>query len=293
MRRSRAHIWFVALAVALMVVILILPVFVAGALSFADYKLGSSDFNWVGFKNFRAMFGYSSYKKMFAASLTYVLIVVPVSVALGLGSALMISSLWFGRELYKTGFFLPVMASFLAMAVVVLLPFYLMLSFPFKSPAEIQSISGGFFGAQKMMVDPRCLKEGKPGEDCTMRPIAYNYGAAFREAPLLRYLLNSLIVTVSIFVIQVIVALALTFCPGAARAVTIEVGYYNMDALKKAGITELPKTWNEVCESCDKLRAAGFDNPLLWGWNITGEADDMKALQAEMAEEVSGLLPAK
>ena len=34
-------------------------------------------------------------------------------------------------------------------ASIVILPFYLMLSFSFKSPAEIQSISGGFFGAQK------------------------------------------------------------------------------------------------------------------------------------------------
>ena len=55
---------------------------------------------------------------MFSASLTYVLIVVPISVALGLGSALLISSLKFGNELYKAIFFLPVMATLLAMAIV-------------------------------------------------------------------------------------------------------------------------------------------------------------------------------
>ena len=55
---------------------------------------------------------------MFTASLTYVLLVVPISVALGLGSALLISSLRIGGELYKAIFFLPVMATLLAMAIV-------------------------------------------------------------------------------------------------------------------------------------------------------------------------------
>ena len=43
---------------------------------------------------------------------------VPISVALGLGSALLISSLRIGGELYKAVFFLPVMATLLAMAIV-------------------------------------------------------------------------------------------------------------------------------------------------------------------------------
>ena len=92
-------------------------------------------------------------------------------------------------------------------ALVVILPFYLMLSFSLKSPSEIQSISGGFFGAQEMMTDNRCLKAGRSEEECTMLPIVYNYKAAFVEAPLLRYLLNGVIVTLSIFVIQVLIAL--------------------------------------------------------------------------------------
>ena len=92
-------------------------------------------------------------------------------------------------------------------AVVVILPFYLMLSFSFKSPSEIQSISGGFFGSQEIMLDRRCVKEGKSEEECTMLPIVYNYKAAFEEAPLLRYLLNGVIVTVSIFAIQILIAL--------------------------------------------------------------------------------------
>jgi len=92
-------------------------------------------------------------------------------------------------------------------ALVVIVPFYLMISFSFKSPSEIQSISGGFFGAQEMMTDHRCLKAGRSEVGCTMLPIVYNYRAAFEEAPLLRYLLNGVIVTLSIFAIQVLIAL--------------------------------------------------------------------------------------
>ena len=91
--------------------------------------------------------------------------------------------------------------------LVVILPFYLMISFSFKSPSEIQSISGGFFGAQEMMTDHRCLKAGRSEVECTMLPIVYNYRAAFEEAPLLRYLFNGVIVTLSIFAIQVLIAL--------------------------------------------------------------------------------------
>lgn len=102
-------------------------------------------------------------------------------------------------------------------AIIVILPFYLMISFSFKSPAEINSISGGLFGAQELMTDRRCIKEGRPIEECTMRPVVYNYTAAFNEAPLLRYLLNGVIVTLSIFVIQVLVALPCAYALAKLR----------------------------------------------------------------------------
>ena len=57
---------------------------------------------------------------------------------------------------------------------------------------------------------------------------------------------------------------------GLPFAISLPVGYYNMDALRKAGISTPPKTWDEVVENCGKLRAVGYKNPLFWGWNITG-----------------------
>ncbi len=154
MHSSRSSIWFVAPAVLLMVLLLIAPVFVAATLSFTDYNLGNADFNWVGFKNYAALAKYSAYKKMFSASLLYVIIVVPVSVALGLGAAMLISSLRFGGEAYKAIFFLPVMATLLAMAIVwefTLDPIVGVVNSYLSSGCEVgwwyQFASGGWYGA--------------------------------------------------------------------------------------------------------------------------------------------------
>lgn len=120
-------------------------------------------------------------------------------------------------------------------AIIVLAPFYMMVSYSFKSPGEIDRGEGGFFGRQELMIDERCVKLRDPNRDeiaaaasqypgqtdneiraaiiakaeteCSMRPAAFNYTKAFTEAPLLRYLLNGVFVTVSIFLIQIVVAL--------------------------------------------------------------------------------------
>ncbi|ARE39840.1 Inositol transport system sugar-binding protein [Rhodovulum sp. P5] len=59
---------------------------------------------------------------------------------------------------------------------------------------------------------------------------------------------------------------------GLPFSVSLPVGYYNMEVMAKAGITaeDLPTTWDEVIAMCGKLREAGVDNPMFWGWNITG-----------------------
>ncbi len=104
-------------ALFLMVIVLLAPVAIAGLLSFTNYSLGNSGFDWVGTSNYERLFTRSTYEKMFLATLTYVVTVVPMSVGLGLGAALLINSLGRFRELYKTIYFLPVMATLLAMAI--------------------------------------------------------------------------------------------------------------------------------------------------------------------------------
>ena len=123
--------------------------------------------------------------------------------------------------------------------IVVALPFYVMLSSSMKSPGEIERNEGGFFGSQALMVDEYCVKRSEPDraqveaaiasggtyesmvaklrESCSKRPAAFNYMTAFSEAPLLRYLLNGIIVTASIFFLQVIVAVPAAYALSKLR----------------------------------------------------------------------------
>ena len=130
-------------------------------------------------------------------------------------------------------------------AAIVIAPFFSMVSYSLKSPGEIDRGEGGFFGAQAPMVDERCAARASPDrgdieaartrfpsyEDarilealleeirdrCTVTPVVHNYRLAFTEAPLLRYLLNGLVVTASIFLLQVIVALPAAYALAKMR----------------------------------------------------------------------------
>ena len=57
---------------------------------------------------------------------------------------------------------------------------------------------------------------------------------------------------------------------GLPFSVSLPVGYYNMDVLNAAGIDKMPTTWDEVIAACETMNANGVDNPIFWGWNITG-----------------------
>ena len=87
-------------------------------------------------------------------------------------------------------------------ALIVLLPFYVMVTNSFKSPSEIMLGTGGVFGSQKQFQDDYCVAIGNLAQDCMVTPIIDNYVTAFEKAPLLRYLINGVIVTLSIFFIQ-------------------------------------------------------------------------------------------
>ena len=57
---------------------------------------------------------------------------------------------------------------------------------------------------------------------------------------------------------------------GLPFSVSLPVGYYNMDIMTAGGIDTLPTTWDEVIAACETMQANGIENPMFWGWNITG-----------------------
>ncbi len=57
---------------------------------------------------------------------------------------------------------------------------------------------------------------------------------------------------------------------GLPFSVSLPVAYYNMDIIKDGGIEKLPETWDDVVAACETMKANGIENPVFWGWNITG-----------------------
>lgn len=109
---------FSAPAIFLMLVLLIGPVIMVVVISFTDYALGEPEWNWVGFDNYDEMFGDKRFWTSLKNTLIYVAVVVPCSVLLGLGAAILIegSKLW--KSFYRAVYFLPVMSTLVAMAIV-------------------------------------------------------------------------------------------------------------------------------------------------------------------------------
>jgi multiple sugar transport system permease protein len=115
---SRAAYALTAPALVLMLLMLIGPLAGVIALSFTDYQLGAPSFAWIGLSNYQEMFADRVFWISLKNTLTYVAVVVPGAVALGLGIALLIQSGTGLRGLYRTIYFLPVMATLIAMAIV-------------------------------------------------------------------------------------------------------------------------------------------------------------------------------
>lgn len=102
-----------ALAYLLM---LLLPTAAAILLAFTDYELGNPDWAWIGLGNFEELLEDRGFAVSLRNTLVYVGLVAPLSVALGLGAALLIEAGARGRATFRAAFFLPVVSLTVAMA---------------------------------------------------------------------------------------------------------------------------------------------------------------------------------
>lgn len=103
---------------ALIVIFLLAPLVCIGLLSLTDYQLGAKALNFIGLTNYREMFADRVFRRSLENTLVYVGIVVPLSVGLGLGTALLIEAAASLRAFYRTVYFLPVMATLIAISIV-------------------------------------------------------------------------------------------------------------------------------------------------------------------------------
>lgn len=105
-------------AFALIWILLLGPTVAVFVLSFTDWTFGMPEIAWAGLDNYREMAGDAVFWKTLRNTLTYVAFVVPLSVFLGLGAAILIEAGESLRGFYRAAFFLPVVSTLLAMALV-------------------------------------------------------------------------------------------------------------------------------------------------------------------------------
>lgn len=105
-------------AAALILLLLVAPLAAVLVLSFTDYQLGAAGWRFIGLANYQALAADPVFWTSLANTAAYAAVVVAGSAGLGLGAALLVSRAGLLAGVYRTVFFLPVMASLIAMALV-------------------------------------------------------------------------------------------------------------------------------------------------------------------------------
>lgn len=105
-------------ATILLWLMLLGPCVAVAVLAATDWEFGAAAFNWIGLGNFQEMWTDRVFWRALVNTVAYVGFTVPVSVALGLGVALLIESVSRGQAFWRAVYFLPVTATLLAMALV-------------------------------------------------------------------------------------------------------------------------------------------------------------------------------
>ncbi len=101
-----------------MALLLFGPALAVAIIALTDWQIGSDSLHFLGLANFRALFADRVFWTAAANTATYVSIVVPGTVGLGLLVALLIESRPGWRGFYRAAHFLPVMSTMTAMAIV-------------------------------------------------------------------------------------------------------------------------------------------------------------------------------
>lgn len=135
-------------AMLLLLLLYVLPIACLVILSATDYELGAIDYKWLGTENFKKAMSDAVFVRSLANTLTYTGIVIPSSVLLGLGAALLVHGRRRSRGFYEVAYFLPVTATMIAMATV-----WQFLLHPKLGPVNALLVKLGF-PAQAFLSDP-------------------------------------------------------------------------------------------------------------------------------------------
>lgn len=117
-RQARLAHLCIAPAVVLMVLTTLIPFAAVIVLSFTDFQLGATQWDWIGLNNFARALEDHSARRAVTNTLLFTGMVVPLAVGLGLLFALLVHARRRTRRLYELLFFLPLTATMTVMALV-------------------------------------------------------------------------------------------------------------------------------------------------------------------------------
>ncbi len=109
---------FLAPALLLYAVFFVYPFLFTFLLSFQQWDMIHPERSFVGWSNYASLMGDEVFWKSLRNTFLYMLMTMPVSIALGLGVALLMESLLRGRTVYRFLFYLPVVSSISVIAII-------------------------------------------------------------------------------------------------------------------------------------------------------------------------------
>lgn len=104
-------------ATVLLLAFVLVPLGAVIAIAFTDYRMGGSHIGFVGLRNLFDLLGDRAFLAAVGNTVVYVAVVVPLTIGLGLGVALLVDGLGHGRAFYRTVYFLPSIVALAASAV--------------------------------------------------------------------------------------------------------------------------------------------------------------------------------
>ncbi|MFH2037343.1 MAG: sugar ABC transporter permease [Candidatus Zixiibacteriota bacterium] len=96
----------------------LIPLLYSLYLGFTDYRLMKPDYNWVGLKNFIALFSDNDFLQALKNTFIFVLGTIPVTTIISLFFALLINKKFPGRTIFRSGYFMPSITSMVVIALI-------------------------------------------------------------------------------------------------------------------------------------------------------------------------------
>ena len=94
------------------------PLLYSLIMGFSDYRLLATDFDWIGWSNYRELLTDDNFLSALKNTFVFVLGTIPVTTVIALALALLVSRSFRGRGLFRAGFFLPSVTSMVVIALI-------------------------------------------------------------------------------------------------------------------------------------------------------------------------------